>query len=77
MFAGWKVHAYLPPTTSATRVGHPKASDPPSNPGGRPGKVPRQEIAKAISYVMANGIKWRAMPPDLPYRLTAYHDFCQ
>ncbi len=43
--------------------------------GGRPAKVPRREIVNAILYVLENGIKWRAMPHDLPHWSTVYHYF--
>ncbi|WP_297860990.1 IS5 family transposase [Meiothermus sp.] len=43
--------------------------------GGRPAKVPRREIVHAIRYVLENGIKWRAMPHDLPHWSTVYHYF--
>nr|WP_206201882.1 transposase [Thermus tengchongensis] len=29
----------------------------------------------AILYVLENGIKWRAMPHDLPHWSTVYHYF--
>jgi len=48
---------------------------PAPKPGGRPAKVPRREIVNAILYVLENGIKWRAMPHDLPHRSTVYHYF--
>lgn len=48
---------------------------PAPKPGGRPAKVPRREIVKAILYVLENGIKWRAMPHDLPHWSTVYHYF--
>ena len=48
---------------------------PAPKPGGRPAKVPRREIVSAILYVLENGIKWRAMPHDLPHWSTVYHYF--
>ncbi len=48
---------------------------PAPKPGGRPAKVPRREIVNAILYVLENGIKWRAMPHDLPHWSTVYHYF--
>ncbi|MGC8904842.1 IS5 family transposase, partial [Thermus sp.] len=48
---------------------------PAPKPGGRPAKVPRREIMNAILYVLENGIKWRAMPHDLPHWSTVYHYF--
>ncbi|WP_081481487.1 transposase [Thermus parvatiensis] len=35
----------------------------------------RREIVSAILYVLENGIKWRAMPHDLPHWSTVYHYF--
>jgi len=37
--------------------------------------VPRREIVNAILYVLENGIKWRAMPHDLPHWSTVYPYF--
>ncbi|GAA6743271.1 hypothetical protein Thermus71206_11110 [Thermus antranikianii] len=37
--------------------------------------MPRREIVSAILYVLENGIKWRAMPHDLPHWSTVYHYF--
>ena len=37
--------------------------------------MPRREIVNAILYVLENGIKWRAMPHDLPHGSTAYPYF--
>lgn len=37
--------------------------------------MPRREIVNAILYVLENGIKWRAMPHDLPHWSTVYHYF--
>jgi putative transposase len=42
---------------------------------GRPRKYSYREILNAIYYVLNNGIKWRAMPHDLPHWKTVYHYF--
>ncbi|WP_338114611.1 transposase [Thermus tengchongensis] len=36
---------------------------------------PPQMNRNAILYVLENGIKWRAMPHDLPHWSTVYHYF--
>lgn len=42
---------------------------------GRPRKHSYREIINAIFYVLSNGIKWRAMPHDLPPWSTVYGYF--
>lgn len=42
---------------------------------GRPRTHSYREIMNAIFYVLANGIKWRAMPHDFPPWQTGYHYF--
>lgn len=42
---------------------------------GRPRKHSYREIVNAIFYVLSNGIKWRAMPHDLPPWKTVYGYF--
>lgn len=42
---------------------------------GRPRKHSHREIINAIFYVLSNGIKWRAMPHDLPPWSTVYGYF--
>jgi transposase len=39
---------------------------PAPQPGGRPARHPRREIANAIFYVLRTGCQWRALPHDLP-----------
>jgi putative transposase len=56
----WAVIAGLMPATART---------------GRPRKHEYREIVNAIFYVLANGIKWRAMPHDMPPWQTVYHYF--
>lgn len=48
----------------------PQAKD-----GGRPAYYERREIVNAILYVLENGIKWRAMPHDLPCWKTVFNYF--
>jgi putative transposase len=43
--------------------------------GGRPRSVNIREILNAIFYLLANGIKWRAMPHDFPKWQTVYTYF--
>ena len=40
---------------------------PPAKPGGRPRGVDMREVLNGIFYVARAGIRWRAMPHDLPY----------
>ncbi len=42
---------------------------------GRPRRHNHREIINAIFYVLSNGIKWRAMPHDLPPWSTVYGYF--
>ncbi len=42
---------------------------------GRPRKHSYREIINAVFYVLSNGIKWRAMPHDLPSWSTVYGYF--
>ena len=39
---------------------------PPAKTGGRNRSVNIREVLNAIFYLLANGIKWRAMPHDFP-----------
>lgn len=39
---------------------------PEAKPGGRRRALDIREVLNAIFYLVANGIKWRAMPHDLP-----------
>lgn len=39
---------------------------PVAKPGGQPRSLDMGEILNAIFYLLANGIKWRAIPRDLP-----------
>lgn len=48
---------------------------PTTKPTGRPRKHSYREIINGIVYVLCNGIKWRAMPHDLPPWRTVYHYF--
>ena len=43
--------------------------------GGRPRSLDMREILNAIFYLLANGIKWRAMPHDLPRWQSVYTYF--
>ena len=40
---------------------------PPAKPGGRPRGVDMRAVLDGILYVAREGIRWRAMPHDLPY----------
>ena len=40
---------------------------PPAKPGGRPRGVDLREVLNGIVSVAREGIRWRAMPHDLPY----------
>ena len=42
---------------------------------GRPRKHDYREIVNAIFYVLSNGLKWRALPHDMPPWQTVYHYF--
>lgn len=42
---------------------------------GRPRQHSYREIVNAVFYVLSNGIKWRAMPHDLPHWKTVYGYF--
>ncbi len=48
---------------------------PPAKTGGRNRSVNIREVLNAIFYLLANGIKWRAMPHDLPKWQTVYTYF--
>lgn len=48
---------------------------PPAKPGGRPCTIEMREVLNAIFYLLANGIKWRAMPHDLPKWQSVYTYF--
>ena len=37
---------------------------PAAKPGGRPRTLDLREVVNVIFYLLANGIKWRAMPHD-------------
>jgi transposase len=43
--------------------------------GGRPERQCRRQIVDAIFYLVDNGIKWRALPADLPPWSTVYKFF--
>jgi putative transposase len=43
--------------------------------GGRPRSLDIREVLNAIFYLLANGIKWRAMPHDLPNWQSVYTYF--
>ena len=45
---------------------------PPAKPGGRPRGVDMREVLNGIFYVAREGIRWRAMPHDLPYHGVCY-----
>jgi len=40
--------------------------------GGRPRTLDMREVLNAIFYLLSNGIKWRAMPHDLPKWQSVY-----
>jgi putative transposase len=44
-------------------------------PGGRPRSLDIREVLNAIFYLVANGIKWRAMPHDFPNWHSVYTYF--
>jgi putative transposase len=48
---------------------------PEAKPGGRPRTLEMREVLNAIFYLLANGIKWRAMPHDLPNWQSVYTYF--
>ena len=48
---------------------------PPENCIGSPREVELREVVNAVMYVNDNGIKWRAMPHDLPAWQTVYGYF--
>jgi putative transposase len=48
---------------------------PAAKPGGRPRSLDMREVLNAIFYLLANGIKWRAMPHDLPRWQSVYTYF--
>ena len=60
MDSEWAVLAELMPDAATT---------------GRPRKHSYREIINAVFYVLSNGIKWRAMPHDLPPWSTVYGYF--
>jgi putative transposase len=43
--------------------------------GGRPRSLDMREVLNGIFYLLANGIKWRAMPHDLPNWQSVYTYF--
>lgn len=43
--------------------------------GGRPRSLDIREVLNAIFYLLSNGIKWRAMPHDLPNWQSVYTYF--
>ena len=43
--------------------------------GGRPRTLEIREVLNAIFYLLSNGIKWRAMPHDLPKWQSVYTYF--
>ncbi|WP_069791276.1 IS5 family transposase (plasmid) [Cyanobacterium sp. IPPAS B-1200] len=52
-----------------------KSLIPPAKTGGRNRSVNIREVLNAIFYLLANGIKWRAMPHDFPKWQTVYTYF--
>jgi len=48
---------------------------PAAKPGGRPRTLDLREVVNAIFYLLSNGIKWRAMPHDLPRWQSVYTYF--
>lgn len=48
---------------------------PPENHIGSPREIELREVMNALMYVADNGIKWRAMPHDLPAWQTVYGYF--
>jgi putative transposase len=48
---------------------------PEAKPGGRRRTLDMREVLNAIFYLVANGIKWRAMPHDLPKWQSVYTYF--
>ena len=48
---------------------------PTAKPGGRPRILDMREVLNAIFYLLANGIKWRGMPHDLPKWQSVYTYF--
>jgi putative transposase len=48
---------------------------PEAKPGGRPRTLDIREVLNAIFYLLVNGIKWRAMPHDLPKWQSVYTYF--
>jgi len=50
---------------------------PPAERRGRPREHKLREIVNAIFYIVDNGIKWRAMPHDLPPWQSVYYYFRQ
>jgi putative transposase len=45
---------------------------PAAKPGGRPRSLDMREVLNAIFYLLANGIKWRAMLHDPPKWQSVY-----
>lgn len=45
---------------------------PPAKPGGRPRGVDMREVLNGIFYVTREGVRWRALPHDLPYHGVCY-----
>lgn len=45
---------------------------PDAKPGGRPRTLEMRDVLNAIFYLLSNGIKWRAMPHDLPKWQSVY-----
>jgi len=48
---------------------------PEARPGGRPRTLAMREVLNGIFYLLGNGIKWRAMPHDLPNWHSVYSYF--
>lgn len=48
---------------------------PPARPGGGKRRVDMREVVNGLMYVLSTGCQWRAIPRDLPPRLTIYNYF--
>ena len=48
---------------------------PPAPAGGRPRSTEVREVMNAILYLLDNGCKWRALPPDFPKWQVVYAYF--
>lgn len=48
---------------------------PEAKPGGHPRTLDLREVLNAFFYLLSNGIKWRAMPHDLPKWQSVYTYF--